>query len=129
MLVPLTDPHNPYSAMMLSIISDGQSHPSSPYPRQAPAPTRQRVPQRARGWALIALAVVGGIVGIAAASSAAAPASSGEGATVGVPGEFRLSPGNQQPVGTVPDGDTTVGVPGEFRLSPGNQQPVGTVPG
>ena len=32
MLVPLTDPHNPYSAMMLSIISDGQSHASSPYP-------------------------------------------------------------------------------------------------
>jgi hypothetical protein len=102
MLVPLTDPHNPYSAMMLSIISDRQSHPSSPYPGQAPVPPRHRVPQRVRGWALISLAIVGGIVGIAAASSAAAPASSGGDTTVGVPGEFRLSPGNQQPVGTVP---------------------------
>jgi hypothetical protein len=34
MLVPLTDPANPHSKMMLELIADQTPFPRSPYPRQ-----------------------------------------------------------------------------------------------
>jgi hypothetical protein len=43
-------------------------------------------------------------------------------------GEFRLAPGNLQPVGITHRAPATVDMdprPGEFRLAPGNLQPAG----
>lgn len=44
-----------------------------------------------------------------------------------VRGEFRLAPGNQQPLGVVTPLNSRGVVPGEFRLGPGNAQPPGVV--
>jgi hypothetical protein len=44
-----------------------------------------------------------------------------------VRGEFRLAPGNQQPLGIVIPLDSQGAVPGEFRLGPGNATPPGVV--
>jgi hypothetical protein len=70
MLVPLTDSNNPYAAMMLALIDDQRSRSRS----RCIARPRPRTPSglvASAGW-LLGAAVVGGIVGVAAASSAAA---------------------------------------------------------
>jgi hypothetical protein len=88
-------------------------------------------PRRAT-WTRRFLAAVGAVsltagltVVLAAGVAASRPgplAAAGE----GIQGEFRLGPGNGQPVGYV-GGPVTGQVSGEFRLGPGNQEPPGYV--
>ena len=61
MLVPLTDPKNPYTRMMLELIANDRSYPASKYPpeRNVAASTPASSPvSRGRRVALIAAALI-----------------------------------------------------------------------
>jgi hypothetical protein len=81
-------------------------------------PGRARLPLATASIAAIGIA---GLIAAAQVHTGAAPT------TGPVRGEFRLAPGNQQPLGIVIPLDSQGAVPGEFRLGPGNAQPQGVV--
>jgi hypothetical protein len=95
-------------------------------------------PRRARRTHRIVATAVGAVLltaGLAASVAASRPGMANDAgspgplagaAREGVQGEFRLGPGNGQPVGYV-GGPVTDHVSGEFRLGPGNQEPPGYV--
>ena len=65
MLVPVTDPENPYSKMMIELIADQTPFPKSPLPRRRVEPVSEPLSGRQRAGvavgvaALAAIAVVG----------------------------------------------------------------------
>jgi hypothetical protein len=63
-LVPLTDPENPLSHMMLEMIADQKSYPSSPVPRR----TTEMVDAPRNRGRLAALIAVAGILVLAVAA-------------------------------------------------------------
>ena len=67
MLVPLTDPTNKYSSMMLELIADQAPYPTSPLPRrsaEAVEPTRRSRPiLRSVVTTVVVIAVAGVLVG------------------------------------------------------------------
>ena len=70
MLVPLTDPQNAYTKMMLELIADQKPFPASPYPRRFtevvdPSVTRRR----AVGLASVAIGIL--VIGLALVSKVA----------------------------------------------------------
>jgi hypothetical protein len=86
---------------------------------------RESVGSRTSIAARLPLAVAGiaiGIAGLFAAAHAGSPVAPARGP---VPGEFRLAPGNEQPLGVVVPLVASGSVPGEFRLGPGNAMPPG----
>jgi hypothetical protein len=90
--------------------------------------TRESIDSHKPGRARLPLAVAAiaaiGIAGVIAAAQAGGRVSPAAGP---VPGEFRLAPGNQQPLGVVVPLAGQGAVPGEFRLGPGNATPPGVV--
>ena len=91
-------------------------------PTHAGRAAGSRQPSRAR------LAVVSAGMAIAVAGFIAAQGGARAlPATGPVAGEFRLAPGNLQPLGVVVRVGAQGAQPGEFRLGPGNQTPPGVV--
>jgi hypothetical protein len=98
------------------------------------SPVRSRR-DRYRTLALVAVGlVVGAAVGFGAGTRFAPPTAHAIAPVTAAislaprPGEFRLAPGNQQPVGVVVPGHREVDLDpraGEFRLAPGNLPPAG----
>ena len=74
-----------------------------------------------------AIAALGFTALIAAAQFGGGVASGVASGSAPVRGEFRLAPGNQQPLGIVIPLDSHGAVPGEFKLGPGNATPPGIV--
>lgn len=94
-------------------------------------------PRSARRTRRLIATVAGAVLltaGLAAGVAASRPGTANDagspdvlgGAVDGVPGEFRLGPGNGRPVGYVGRAEADR-VAGEFRLGPGNQEPPGYV--
>jgi hypothetical protein len=98
----------------------------------SPVPSRRDGSRRSALVAagLVAAATIGFVAGTRFAPSApqATAPVSGAVSLAPRPGEFRLAPGNQQPVGVAVAAQRAIDLSpkaGEFRLAPGNLQPVG----
>ena len=113
---------------MTTVAGSDRSVPFYPHIRESAdtsKPGRWRLP--------VAIASLGaiGITALIAAAQLGSGAAQIDGgvtpATDPVRGEFRLAPGNQEPLGIVIPLDAQDAVPGEFRLGPGNAQPPGVV--
>jgi hypothetical protein len=69
-LVPLTDPQNTYTKMMLDLMADQRPFPASPYPRRFTEVVEPSVTtRRAVGLATVAIGVL--VIGVALVSRVA----------------------------------------------------------